>query len=169
MIITLLFGLGVFASLWPYLGIMGALNFKKSENAMEEHLPGRPARRTIGRKNEDIMKAIFGILMFHVILCGALYGMPELRQFMNDGVMIGFVLLLCGWAVYNVTSYNRMAHAYVTTGQLSIMHLCCSLCAFIAWSVFLHGNYFGFDRILALFVLIIGAMLIVSRKQTEVN
>lgn len=165
MILTLFFALVVFASLWPYLSYMGVLNFKKSEHMMEEHLPGRPARRTIGRKNEDVMKVIMGIMTCYIILCGALYATPDIRSLVTDFIMLIIVVVLSAFALYMVTPFNRLSHAYATMGQISIIHLCCSLSAFITWLALLHGNYLDLIDIAGLVALIIGAMLIVSKRQ----
>jgi len=166
MILTLLVSLFLFLSLWPFFVWLDVMNFKKPENAMEDHLPGRPARRTIGRKNEDVLKSIFGIAIFYVMLCGALYGLPYLSYLISPFLILIGVTILSALAVYFVTPFNRLAHAYATTGQISVVHLCSSLSSFLLLSAILYQNYLTIEKAVIIVVMILGAMMMTSRKQT---
>ncbi len=167
MIITLCIAVIIFASLWPYFIMLDILNFKKSDTMMESHLPGRPARRTIGRKNGDVIKSIVTILTGYIILCGTFYGLPSVRSVLSDHILISIVIGLSGFAVYMMTPSNRLAHAYATTGQIAVIHLCCSLSSFILWSALLHGNHVTIGKSILLLAMVAGSMLIFSRKQVR--
>jgi len=166
MILTMLISLLLFLSLWPFFIWLDVMNFKKSENAMEDHLPGRPARRTVGRKNEDVLKSIFGIVIFYVILCSSIYGLPNLGYLISPFLILIGVTVLSGLAVYFVTPFNRLAHAYATMGQISVIHLCSSLSVFLLTSAILHQNYLTIEKAVTVLVMVLGAMMITSRKQT---
>lgn len=165
MIITFIVACIIFALLLPYLTVLGILNFKKSENMMENHLPGRPARRTVGRKNADMIKSVSSILVFYIILCGTFYGLPSVRSVLSDHILIAIVIGLSAYATYMVTPSNRLAHAYATSGQIAVIHLCCSVSTFIIWSALLYENSISVGTSISLMVMVVGGMLVFSKKQ----
>lgn len=167
MILTLFFSIVIFASLWPYFVALDVMNFKKSDTMMEDHLPGRPARRTIGRKNGDVIKGILAILGCYIILCGTFYGLPSFRNVLSDNFMLMIVIGLSAYAFYMVTPHNRALHAYVTTGQIAVIHICCSLSSYTVWSAILHDNHVTIGTAIFLSTMVLGTMLIFSRKQVR--
>lgn len=167
MILTLILSFIIFAAMWPYFIILDVLNFKKPENMMEKHLPGRPARRTIGRKNGDVVKSIVAILFGYIVLCGVFYGLLSVSYFFNDYILIAIASAAGGMAVYMMTPFNKLVHAYVTAGQIGVIHLCCSLSSFTVWSAFLYRDTVATEKGILLITLVVGAMLVFSRKQVR--
>ena len=146
---------------------LGVMNFSKDEHVMEDQLPGRPARRTIGRKNGDMAQVILKILGAHLILCGAFYGLPDFRNYLGDAILMIGVAVVVGIAFFVVTPANRLGHAYAISGQLAVIHLCCGLSAFTLIGYFLHGNEVTRETMILLFAVAIGTMLIFSKSQIE--
>lgn len=165
MIFTILIPILIFASLWPYFMVLDIINFKKPESMTEPHLPDRPARRTMGRKNSDVVKSIISILISYIILCAAFYGLPNYRSFLSDELLFVIVVAASGFAFWMVTPSNRALHAYLTTGQIAVIHLCCSLTAFIPISGLLYQNYISPWTSVLLLIIVVGAMLTFSKKQ----
>ena len=164
MLFTLLFSAGLFLSLWPYLVMLGVFDFKKNPNTMEKPLPDRPARRTIGRKNEDVAKVISVILFFHFILYGAFYGLIEIQYLLPDALILLIVGVVGATMFYVVTPANRMGHAYLTFGQIAIIHFICSFVAFTVLSLFLYGNHVSFERMMDIGLFVLAAMMIFSKR-----
>jgi len=164
MMIALAFSLGLFLSLWPYFIYLGAFEFKNNPNTPETPLDGRPSRRTIGRKNEDMMKAIFTITAFYILFYFLFY------WGINDRFLLGQALLLlviAGGGVmsfYSVALSNRLVHAYLSLGQITVIHLVCGVSVFIALSVVFSGFALSVPQMQALAALVIGAMLMFSKR-----
>lgn len=165
MILTLVFSILIFASLWPYFIALDVINFRKAENTLENHLPGRPARRTIGRKNSDVIKGIIAIFVCYIILSGTFYGLPYFRGFLGDTFLFIVVVGLSAYAFYIVTPSNRALHAYATAGQIAVIHMCSSVSSYTILSVFLHGNVWMVNQMMAISAMVLGIMFIFSRKQ----
>jgi len=164
MILSLVFAFGIFALLWPYFIAIRAMDFNKNSETMEPRLQGRPARRTIGRINSDISVTIYTVYAFYTVLCVAFYATPEFRGVISDAVLLIIVIALSAFAFYFVEMANRKAYAYITMGQIAVIHLCCSVSSFIAFNYLVHGNDIILQNGLAVVGLAIGLMLIFSRK-----
>jgi len=164
MYLTIIFSILIFFSLWPYLSHLKILNFRDSPTLGERALSDRPARRTIGRQNEDVLKSITAILTAYTILFFTFYTVPELRYSTNDVVVMTLVTILSAVAFYIMTPANRIIHAYVRIGHIATIHFVTGISTFTSLSAILHGNYLEMNRMILIVVLIIGAMLVFSYK-----
>ncbi len=164
MLFTLLFAAGLFLSLWPYFVVMGVFDFQCNPNTKEKKLPDRPARRTIGRKNEDVAKVISTILAFHFILYGAFYGLIEIQHLMPDALILLIIAVIGAAMFYTVTPANRMGHAYLSSGQIAIIHFICSFVAFTVLSLFIYDNVVSTEKMLYIGAFVLSTMLIFSKK-----
>lgn len=160
MIESFLFSLVLYMALWPYFIALGVMNFRKDPNAMEDHLPGRPARRTIGRKNDDVSKALFYILVGYIVIGLSLYALLDYKDFLPDYALraIAFFGLAVGMIVFSPA--NRLMHAYVTMGQIAVSHLICSLATFVAVITVVYGYRITMDDFMGLAAICLGAMLV---------
>lgn len=168
MIETILFVILSYVLLWPYFVALGVMNFKKDPNAMEDHLPGRPARRTIGRKNDDMSKAIVYILFGYVMVILSFYGLLDLKDFLPSFALglVGFTGLVI--AMFLFSPANRLAHAYVTLGHIAVIHLICSICAGLLIVTIQYGYAMTLDHFIGLASIEIGAMLCFLSKPWKV-
>ena len=162
MIITLLFSALLVIILWPYFALINVFDFKRNPGEMEKKIDGRPARRTILRKNTDVAKAISGIVVAQFILNCAFYLTPELRSFLSNFALVSMVVIAAGLALYIMTPANRMAHAYMTMGQILIIHVVSGLSIFYVLSAVAYGNYLDWADVVKISVFIIGAMIMFS-------
>lgn len=167
MILSLAFAFGIFVLLWPYFVVLHVMDFNKNPETKEPQLQGRPARRTVGRINSDVAKTIYAVYGFYIVLCGAFYGTPELRGTIPDTALLFIITGLSAFGFYFVEKANRRAYAYLTMGQIVVIHLCCSVSSFAAFNYFVHGNEIQIETSLALVGLAVGMMLIFSRKLGE--
>ncbi len=163
MILTLLFSAGLFFALWPYFIFLGVLDFKRNQTVMEKPLSDRPARRTIGRKNEDIIKVLSAILFFHFVLYGAFYGMVEMKNLLTHSILLIILGVLGAVMFYSVIVANRLGNAYLSIGQLSVIHFICSFVAFSTLSLFIYDNHVSIERMYIIAALVLGAMLMFSK------
>lgn len=159
MIETLLCVLVLYFSLWGYFIVLGVMNFKKDPNSMEAHLPGRPARRTIGRKNDDVSKGLGVILIGYFLVSVALYGLLDYK----DLIPI-FMIQLAAFAGLGLSMFlfcyaNRLLHAYVTLGQIAVIHVICGMAAFMCVVMVLYGYSVALPDFVAISVMCLGAML----------
>lgn len=164
MIETLLFSLVLFASLWGYFVVLDVMNFTKDPNAMEEHLDGRPARRTIGRKNEDVSKSLFYIYAGYLVLCAGIYGLLDYKDLLSQATLVAVAWFCSVLSMFLFSPANRLMHAYSTLGHISTVHLTCALSAFLVLASVLYGYKVTADHAISMTGMIIGAMLIWSRK-----
>lgn len=164
MIESFLFSLVLYMALWPYFIALGVMNFRKDPNAMEDHLPGRPARRTIGRKNDDVSKALFYILVGYAVISLSLYGLLDYKDFLPDYALRA--IAFCGFAVAMIvfSPANRLMHAYVTMGHIAVSHIICSLATFVGVVTVIYGYRITMADFLGLGSICLGAMLIFFAK-----
>lgn len=169
MVETFLFAILSVVSLWGYFALVGVMDFKKDPNAMEDHLPGRPARRTIGRKNDDMSKSITYIFVGYCVFCMSLYGLLDYKDFLFDiGLgLIGFLGFCI--AMFLFSPANRLAHAYVNLGQIGVIHLVCALSSFFILSTVLYGHALSMQNAISLTVMIVGAMLCFSKNSLAIK
>lgn len=162
MIITLLFSAFLLAILWPYFALINVFDFQRNPGEMEKKIDGRPARRTVLRKNTDVAKAISGIVVAQFILNCAFYLTPVLRDFLSNFSIVSLVVILSAVALFITTPANRMAHAYMSMGQILIIHLACGLSIFYALSAIAYGNYLEWKDIAQISLFVTGAMIMFS-------
>lgn len=160
MIETILYAVALLVSLWGYFSFIGGMNFRKDPNAMEEHLPGRPARRTIGRKNEDISKAIIYIFSGYLVVCATIYGLLDYKDLLSVTILV-----LCSTVAFALTMglfspANRSLHAYVDLGGIAVTHFICSISAFLLIVSFFYGYSLDFKTGLGLSTMSLGAMMV---------
>ena len=159
MIETLLFILLLYFSLWGYFVALGVMNFKKDPNSMEDHLPGRPARRTIGRKNDDVSKGLGVILIGYFFVSVALYGLLDFKD------LVPVIMIQCaafvglGIAMFLFSYANRLLHAYIALGQVAVIHLVCAMVAFMCIVTIFYSYSFAFSDYCLIALMCFGAML----------
>ena len=163
MITTIIFSSLLFLALWPYFVFVGALDFKRNPNTIEKQLSDRPARRTIGRKNEDIVKILTAILFFHFLLYGAYYTVIEFRTLLGQVGMFSVLAVLGAATFYTVSKANRLGNAYLSVGQLAVVHFVCAFVAFTVLSLFLYDNEVSVENMKYIAGIVIGAMLMFSK------
>lgn len=162
MIITLIFAVLLVIALWPYFALINVFDFKRNPGEMEKKIDGLPSRRTILRKNTDVAKAISGIVVAQFILNCAFYLTPELRPFLSNFALVLIVVIASGLALYIMTPANRMAHAYMTMGQILIIHVVSGLSIFYVLSALVYGNYLDWADVVKIGIFILGAMIMFS-------
>lgn len=164
MIEAILFGIVIFGLIWPYFIYLDILNFQKDPNVMEAQLPGRPARRTIGRKNEDVSKAIAYIFVGYAVVNIAFYGVLDYQDLLPS-----YSLVFVGWlamaiAMFMFSPANRALHAYADLGHITVVHYACGLSTFIILIAVVYGYSMELSKAGYLFLSIVGAMLIYNQK-----
>lgn len=164
MILSLIFSFVMFASLWPYFMALGIFDFKKNSNEMETPLPGRPARRTVGRINDDMTKGIFAIFAGYIVFAGVFYGTINFSSLLPNMILSIACIIGVMVAIFMMTPSNRQCHAYSNLGHIVVIHLVCSISAFIVFSTFFYDDYLTINEMIALSVIILGSMLTFSRK-----
>lgn len=164
MIETILISIFLFALLWPYFIYLDVMNFKKDPNTMEAHLPGRPARRTIGRKNEDVSKGIGYIFVGYSLINIAIYAFLDYQDLLPS-----FALGILGWVALAIAMFlfspaNRMMHAYADLGHIAVTHLVAGLSTFLIVIAVVYG--YAFEGLQAVYIglMVIGGMLIFSER-----
>lgn len=167
MILSLLFALGLVASLWLYFIRLDIMNFKKNQNDLETPLPGRPARRTIGRINDDIAKGIMTIFAGYIVFALMLYGALNFADLLPINTLAMLACLGMGAAVFIMSPSNRQLHAYAALGHIAVIHLVTSLAAFIGFVAVFYKDYLKMEEMGALTFMVIGAMLVFSRKMRD--
>jgi len=163
MIITIAFSILLLLSLWPFFIYLGVMNFRKDPNAMETPLPGRPARRTIGRKNEDVSRAIAYIFLGYCLVIGGLYSLLNFKDLLPMAALVVIGCIAFFLAFFLFAPANRLSHAYIDAGHLAVVHLVSTMVAFniiasIIYSYRATPSYMGF-----LTMVVVGAMMIFSR------
>lgn len=164
MIETFLFVLILYLSLWVYFSMLDVMNFKKDPNEMEEHLPGRPARRTIGRKNDDVSKSLLYVLVAYAVVVIALYGVLDYKDFLPG---IGLSIVACvglSFSMFLFSPANRLIHAYVRLGHIAVVHIVCGFAAFVAMSSVVYGYTLTMDQAINIAIINLGAMLCFGYK-----
>lgn len=164
MIETIAFSIILLISLWPFFIYLDVMNFRKDPNAMETPLPGRPARRTIGRKNEDVSKAIAYIFLGYCLVVGGLYGLLNYKDLLPTAFLILVGCAAFGVAFFLFSPANRLSHAYIDLGHLAVIHLVCSMAAFNIIAAVIYGYRLGVPDVCSIIVMIIGAMMVFSRS-----
>lgn len=161
---TLVFSVLIVIALWPFFIWLGVMNFSKDPNTMEEHLPGRPARRTIGRKNEDVSKSIAYIFLGYLLVTASLYGLLNYKDYVPVTVlvMVGCFGVLIAFFLFSPA--NRLTHAYADLGHIAVVHLACGLAAGIIVTALIYGYTLVPRDMGALAVTILGAMMVFSRR-----
>jgi uncharacterized protein (DUF486 family) len=166
MIETLLFAVLAFVSIWLYFMALGVMNFKKDPNAMEDHLPGRPARRTIGRKNDDMAKSITYIFVGHAIFSACIYGLLDYKDFLFE-MGIGFIAFGgLALSMFLFSPANRLAHAYVNLGQIAVIHFISALSAFLLLGLVLYRYTLSMDEAVSLAIMMVGAMMCFGKMKS---
>lgn len=163
MIETIVFSVILLISLWPFFIYLGVMNFRKDPNAMETPLPGRPARRTIGRKNEDVSKAIAYIFLGYCLVVGGLYGLLNYKDLLPVTALVIIGCIAFGLAFFLFSPANRLSHAYIDLGHLAVVHLVCSMVAFNIIISVIYGYKAEYSHMAFWTVTVIGAMMIFSR------
>ena len=164
MLETILFAVVIFALLWPFFIYLDVMNFTKDPSTMEKHLPGRPARRTIGRKNEDVSKSIGYIFVGHALICGAFFAFLNFNDLLPDGALIALAWAAMAIAMFLFSPANRMMHAYSNLGHIAVVHLVCMLSTFIIVISFVYDVKVNIEQAGYLFLMAVGAMMIFSGK-----
>ena len=67
-------------------------------------------------------------------------------------------------AVIMVAPSNRQCHAYSNIGHIIVIHMVCSISAFIVFTTFFYEDYLTMSEMMSLSLIILGAMLTFSRK-----
>ncbi len=163
MILTIGFSIFLFLSLWAYFMFVGVMNFTQNLDNLEIPLPGRPARRTIGRINSDVEKSIWAILLPHAIFVLTFYGMLEYSQLLSDVLMAVLVVIGGVVVIFVMTPANRRAHAYMNIGQITIIHMVSSLSIFLTIGAIFNDKYLSYQEMGAFSLIILGAMMTYSR------
>ncbi|PCI00999.1 MAG: hypothetical protein COB76_02345 [Alphaproteobacteria bacterium] len=169
MIETFLFVLVLYLSLWMYFSMLDVMNFKKDPNEMEEHLPGRPARRTIGRKNDDVSKSLLYILVGHMIVATSLYGVLDYKDFLPT---FGVSVIACAGLAFSMSLFspaNRLIHAYVNLGHIAVTHVLCGFCAFIAMAAIFYGYTLEMNQAVSIGMMSVGVMLCFGAKPRTIT
>ena len=161
---TLLFSIFIFALLWPFFMYLDVMNFRKDPNAMEDHLPGRPARRTIGRKNEDMSKAIGYVFVGYILANGALYAFLNYSDLLPLAAYVAMAWLAYAVAMYLFSPANRLMHAYANLGHIAVVHLVATLCSFMILATFIYGYQPTLNDSLCILGCVVGAMMIFSAR-----
>ncbi len=163
MILTIGFSIVLFLSLWAYFMFVGVMNFAQNPDNLETPLPGRPARRTIGRINSDVEKSIWAILSSHAVFVFTLYGTLEYSTLLPSFILTLIVLLGGVVMMFMVTPANRRAHAYMNIGQITIIHMVSSLSIFLTIGAIFNEKYLNYQEMGAVSLIIVGAMMTYSR------
>ena len=159
MVETLLFVLVLYFSLWGYFIALRVMDFKKDPNSMEDHLPGRPARRTIGRKNDDVSKGLGVILVGYFLVSIALYGLLDYKDLIPVFMIQVAAFAGLGLSMFLFSYANRLLHAYVTLGQIAVVHVVCATAAFMCVAMILYRYTVSLSEFLTLAMMCVGAML----------
>jgi hypothetical protein len=164
MIELILFSILLFALLWPFFIYLGVMNFSKDPNTMEDHLPGRPARRTIGRKNEDVSKSIGYIFVGHALVSIALFALLDFSD-----LLPGLALTVIAWvamavAMFTFSPANRMIHAYANLGHIAVVHLVCMVATFLLVVSIVFGVTINPEQATYIFLMALGGMMTFSGK-----
>jgi uncharacterized protein (DUF486 family) len=163
MILTIGFSIVLFLSIWAYFMFVGVMNYTKNQDNLETPLPGRPARRTIGRINSDVEKSIFAIFVSYVVFIMAFYGTLEYSRLLPEFVMTLVVLIGGGFMTFLMTPANRRAHAYMNIGQISVIHVVSSLSVFFTLEAVLNERYLSFNEMGSISLIVLGVMMTYSR------
>ena len=163
MILTIGFSIVLFLSLWAYFMFVGVMNFTQNPDNLETPLPGRPARRTIGRINSDVEKSIWAILSSHAVFVFTLYGTLEYATLLPSFLMTLITLLGGVVMMFMVTPANRRAHAYMNIGQITVIHMVSSLSIFLMVGAVFNEKYLNYQEMGAISLIIMGAMMTYSR------
>lgn len=163
MILTIGFSIVLFLSLWAYFMFVGVMNFSKNPDHLETPLPGRPARRTIGRINSDVEKSIFSILVGHAVFILSFYGALEYIHLLPDFAVTGLVIFGGIAMAVVMTPANRRAHAYMNIGQIAVIHVVCAVSVFCVLGALLNDRYLNFFEMGSIAMIVFGAMMTYSR------
>jgi hypothetical protein len=164
MILSVVFSLLLVCSLWPYLAMLSIINLKKHRNEMETPLPGRPARRTIGRINDDMSRGILSIYAGYIVFTVAFYGTLNFSGLVSDTTLMGVCIVALAVVMFIVSPYNRQCHAYANLGHIIVIHLVTSLSAMIGFMALFYGAYADFAMMGGVCAMVLGAMCMFSRK-----
>jgi hypothetical protein len=167
MILSLVFAIALFALLWPYLSWVSILDFKHDPSDMESHLPGRPARRTIGRINDDVTKGLFTIFGGYLVICAALYGGLSLLNYFPFAGYLFLSSVAFIAAIFSISPATRQCHAYMSLGHLSVIHVVSSIAACIACMAVFHHDFISLKESIGIVALVFGGMLIFSRSPLD--
>jgi uncharacterized protein (DUF486 family) len=164
MIETILLGIFIFALIWPYFVYLDVLNFKKDPNIMETQLPGRPARRTIGRKNEDVSKAIAYVFVGYALTNISFYGLLDYQDLLPS-----YTLPILGWvglamAMFLFSPANRTLHAYANLGHIAIVHFICSITAFLFLASIVYNYQIELMNSIYFLLTVVATMFIFNEK-----
>lgn len=160
---TIVFSIVLIIALWPYFISLEVMNFKKDPNAMETPLPGRPARRTVARKNEDVSKAIAYIFLGYGLIVMGLYAFLNFKDLLPTSMLV-----IIGCAAFFVSFFlfspaNRLSHAYIDLGHLAVVHLVCGFSVFNIVSSLIYGYALTPFDMGVIATMVFGAMLTFSR------
>ena len=163
MILTFLFSLGLLGFLVLYFVLVGALDFKSNPMSMEKKMSGTPSRRTVHRKNTDIVTFASKILGGYIVLNLTFYVLPDFRAYLfTNTVMVILVCLIAGGVFYVLPLINRATYAYLGTGHIMLIHVVCALSTFLSINAFFYDVYPPAQDILLLagFVLSVSAVFL---------
>jgi len=150
--------------LWFYLIILKILDFTSSRNLMEKQLPNRPARRTIGRVNDDVIKSIMSILLSYFLIFAVFYLGDYLGSIIYGTVLNAIGVAFVIMSLYLMSPANRRLNAYCNTGHIAVIHFICALSVALpvlslSQSGFINIMHYGY-----LSVTVAGVMLFFFKK-----
>jgi uncharacterized protein (DUF486 family) len=167
MILTCLFSILLFASLWPYFIAIGLLKLKYEPNEREPKIIGRPNRRSVHRKNSDIVKCATSIFGAYIIFNAVLYGIPDLRGLIPTDAIIAIVVIILAFVFATLPIVNRYGHAYLGTGQLMVVHAVSAISTFHIFYAVIYDNFLSFQHMGAIALTIFGLMVMFSGYKME--
>jgi hypothetical protein len=163
MILSLIFSIVLIISLWLYFSFLKVLVFQVSTSTMEPKMKGRPNRRTVGRRNDDVTKAILSIFSGYFIICFSLYVLPDFERYLQGGMDLILKIVGVGAAMFLISPVCRSVNAYIELCHIGVIHFVASLSAGIAVAGLFYDFQISVAQGIAVTVMVVGAMMTFSR------
>jgi len=169
MILSLIVAFVLLLTLWPYFAYLNVIVFQKNTSSIEPKMKGRPNRRTVGRRNDDVTKAILAIFSGYILICIGFYVIPDYERILQGEMDVILKMIAIALGVFLISPVCRSANAYIELCHIAVIHVVVSISAAIAISGFFYGFSISINQIGAVGLIALGAMLTFSRHNDFID
>ena len=141
-----------------YLMFSGALDFDNPDKMERSY---QVNRRTQGRKNKDILKALTMLLLANIVMAAAWYAHLRFAALpISIAILISWVLALPEYWLH--VPANRKGHAYLTAVQLRVIQTIFTIAGFIIFTTVFFAQDMTLKDLISYLCLLVGAYLVFS-------
>lgn len=145
-----------------YLMFSGALDF---DNPDKMERSSQINRRTQGRKNKDILKALTMLLVANIVMAAAWYAHLRFDALpLSVAIIVSWLLALPEYWLH--VPANRKGHAYLSAVQLRIVQTIFTIAGFVIFTTVFFAEPMTLKDMVSYACLLVGAYLVFSPPVT---